>query len=113
MMSSSSAMPLAPAHPEAAQHEPATVDEGHPQLEPLAGKKITDQRQRSDGEADHDKGMAEPQPGNDVDQHEIDRPERALLARREMAQPAAKYPECNEQQERRKPPDIEGAYTLA
>src|SRR5207253_5707728 len=113
MMSSSPAIASAPAHPQPAQNEPAAVDEGHPQLEPVAREEVADQGQRGDGEADHDKSVAEPQAGNDVDQHEIDRPERAQLPRRKMAKPAAKHAECDEQQERCEHPEVEGAYPLA
>src|SRR4051812_23340149 len=99
MIASSSAIGSAPAHPEPAEHKAAAIDESHPQLEPLAGQEVAGQGEGGDCDADYDKGIAEPQAGNDVDQHEIDRPERPLLARREMAKPAAKYSECNEQQE--------------
>src|SRR4051794_11579226 len=72
MISSSSAM-SAPPHPEAAEHQPAAVDKGHPQLEPVADQEIADQRQRADAKTDHDKGVSEPEPGDDIEQHEIDR----------------------------------------
>src|SRR6266481_3099730 len=87
MMSSSSAIELAPAHPEAAEKEPAAIDGGHPQQKRSAGdKEIADQRQHGDAKADRDKGTAEPQAGDAVDQHEINRPEGAHLARPEMAE---------------------------
>src|ERR1044072_6593255 len=113
MSASSPAIASAPAHPQPAQNEPAAVDDGHPQLEPVAREEVADQGQRGDTEADRDKGIAEPQAGNDVDQHEIDLPERAQLPRREMAKPAAKHAERDEQQECRKVSDIEGAHALA
>src|SRR3954447_24646326 len=106
-MSSSSAMALTPAHPETAQHQPAAVDKRHPQIEPVACEEIADQRQRGDAEADRDKGVARPQPGDGIDEHEIDRPERPQLTRREMAEPAAKYPKSHEQGERREHAQIE------
>src|SRR3954447_19663122 len=109
MMSSSSAIALAPAHPEAAQDQSAAVDKGHPQIEPVAGEEIADQRQHGDAEADRDKGISGPQSGDGIDQHEINRPERPELARRQMAEPTAKYSECDEQRERRKHPQVEGA----
>src|SRR6266700_4346939 len=109
MTSSSSAIALAPTHPEAAQHKPAAVDERHPQVERVADEKIADQRQRADAKADRDEGVADPQSGDGVDQHEIDRPERSQLARREMAEPAAEYSECDEQQECEQHAGIKGA----
>src|SRR4051795_11761701 len=112
MISSSSAIALAPAHPETAEHQPAAVDHCHPQIEPVAGEEIADQRERGDAEADRDKGVAHPQAGDGIDEHEIDRPERPQLARREMSQPAAKYSESNEQRERREHAQIEGANSL-
>src|SRR5258705_13060665 len=88
MMSSSSAMALAPAHPQAAEHQPAAIDERHPEVEPVADPEIAHQRERADGKADRDKGMSNPEPSDDVEQHEIDRPERAHLTRRELAEHA-------------------------
>src|SRR5215204_7197191 len=109
MMSSSPVM-SAPAHPQAAEHQPTAVDKGHPEFEPVAGPKIAGQRQRADRETDHDKGMSEPEPGNDVEQHEIDRPERAHLARREVAEYAgAEETKGEEQHEDDQHPEIEGA----
>src|SRR5258705_9542628 len=108
MMSSSPVM-SAPAHPQAAKHQPTAVDKGHPEVEPVAGPEIARQRQRADGEADHDKGVAEPESGDDVEQHEIDRPERAHLARREVAEHArAEEAKGEEQHERDQHPEIEG-----
>src|ERR1700719_5080451 len=107
MMSSSAAIALASAHPEAAEHEPAAVGHRHPRLEPRAEEKITDQGERGDAHADRYKGVAGPQPRDDVNQHEIDRPERPQLARREIAEAAAKYSECQKQQECHQHPDIE------
>src|SRR6266850_1301818 len=109
MMSSRSAIALAPAHPEAAQHEPAAVDECHPQIERIADEEIADQRQRGDGQADHNESVADPQSGDGVDQHEIDRPERSELTRREMSEPAREYSECDEQQQCQQHSDIESA----
>src|SRR6267154_2166602 len=63
MMSSSSAIALAPAHPQAAEHQPATIDKGHPQVEPVADPKIAHQRERAGGKTDGDKGMPDPEPG--------------------------------------------------
>src|SRR6476619_1285598 len=100
MMSSSPAM-SAPAHPQATKHQPAAVDKGHPKIEPAAGPEIARQRQRADGETDHDKGMSEPEPGNAVEQHEIDRPERAHLARREVAEHAGAEETKGEEQHER------------
>src|SRR5436190_18985191 len=88
MMSSSSAIALVPAHPQAAEHQPAAIDERHPRVEPVAEPEIADQRQRADGKAEGDKGVPEPEPGDDVKQHEIDRPERAHLARGKVAEHA-------------------------
>src|SRR5258706_14528414 len=109
MMSSSSVIGLVPAHPQAAKNKAAAVDECHPQVEPIADEKITDQRQRDDAKADRHESMPDPQSRDGVDQHEIDRPERSELARREMAKPATEYSERDEQQECRQHPDIEGA----
>src|SRR6185295_7542893 len=109
MMSSSPAM-SAPTHPKAAKHQPAAVDKGHPELEPVAGPEIAGQRQRADGETDRNKGVAEPEPGDDVEQHEINRPERAHLARREVAEHArAEETKGEEQHECDQHPEIEGA----
>src|SRR5947209_10210393 len=114
MMSSSSVMASIPAHPGPAENEPAAIDHGHPQIEPAAGEEITGRGQRGDAEADRHKGMSEPQAGDAVGQHEIDRPERAELARREMTEDdRAKYSECNEQREGREYPDVEGANPFA
>src|ERR1700754_176129 len=114
MMSSSSVIALAPAHPEAAQNKSTAVDKSHPQVERVADEEIADQRQRGDPETDRDEGISNPQSGDGIDQHEIDRPERRQLPRREMTEHiCAKYSECNEQHERRKHPEVEGAYSLA
>src|SRR5579862_9298585 len=60
MMSSSSAISN-PAHPEAAQDQPAAVDGGHPQQKRAAGdEEIANQRQDGDTEPDGNKGAAEP-----------------------------------------------------
>src|SRR5216684_5217484 len=110
MMSSSSAIALAPAHPETAEDEPAAVDECHPQVERVTDVEIADQGQRDDTKADHNEGIANPQPCDGVDQHEIDRPVRCHLPRREMAEPAAReYSERDEQQQCHQHPDIESA----
>src|SRR5437879_3458005 len=109
MMSSSPAI-SAPTHPPAAEHQPAAIDKGHPQVEPVADQEVSDQRQRADAETDHDKGMSEPESGDDVEQHEIDRPERAHLARREVAKHArAEETKGEEQHERDQHPEIKGA----
>src|SRR3954467_5344327 len=109
MMSSSPTM-SAPAHPEAAKHQPAPVDKGHPELEPVAGPEIAGQCQRADGETDRNKGLAEPESGEDIEQHEINRPERAYLARREVAEHArTEEAEGEEQHECDQHPEIEGA----
>src|SRR5262245_54263085 len=101
MMSSISAMALAPAHPQAAKHQAAAVDKGHPQVEPFTDEKIADQRECANTKADHDKGVSDPESGDDVEQHEIDRPERAHLAQREVAEHVgAEKTEGEEQQER-------------
>src|SRR5437016_2791761 len=110
MMSSISAMALVPAHPQAAEHQAAAIDKSHPQVEPVTGEEIADQRERADGKTDHDKGVSDPEPGDDVEQHEIDRPERAHLARREVAEHAcAEESKGEEQQERDQHPEIESA----
>src|SRR5690349_15024951 len=110
MISSISAMALAPAHPPAAEHQPAAIDKGHPQVEPVADQEVSRQRQCADAKADHDKGVSEPESGDDVEQHEIDRPERAHLARREVAEHAgAEKTKGEEQHERDQGPEIEGA----
>src|SRR6476469_8468199 len=109
-MISSSPVMSAPAHPQAAKHQPATVDKGHPEIEPAAGPEIARQRQRADGETDRNKGVAEPEPGDDVEQHEINRPERAHLARREVAEHArAEETKGEEMHKRDQHPEIEGA----
>src|SRR5712664_387908 len=82
MMSSSSAMALAPAHPQPAEDEPAAVDECHPQVKRGADEEIADQRQHGDSATNRDKGVADPEACNRIEQHEINRPERSLLARR-------------------------------
>src|SRR5579871_103933 len=87
MMSSSSATALVPPHPETAEHQPAAVDDRHPQQEGAAEHiEIADQGQHGDGKPDSDKGAAEPQARKHVEQHEIDRPEGAELARPEMTE---------------------------
>src|SRR5437773_12303805 len=109
MMSSSPAI-SAPAHPPAAEHQPAAIDKGHPQVEPVADQEVSDQRQCADAKTDHDKGVAEPESGDDVEQHEINRPERAPLARREVAKHArAEEAKGEEQHERDQHPEIERA----
>src|SRR5438445_2651836 len=106
MMSSSSAIALAPAHPEPAEDEPAAIDERHPQVERAAEEEITDQRQHGDTEANGHECVAYPQSGDGIDHHEIDRPEGSHLARREMAEPDAdEYSEDDEQQECDQHPD--------
>src|SRR5437879_6795613 len=60
MMSSNSAIALAPAHPEPAKDEPTAIDYCHPRLEPVADEEIPDQRQRGDADTDHDKGITDP-----------------------------------------------------
>src|SRR3954468_5419263 len=84
MISSISAM-SAPPHPEAAEQQPAAIDQRHPQFEPRAGKEISDQRQCCDCRPDHDKSAAQPQADDNVGQHEIGRPKSAELARGEVA----------------------------
>src|SRR4029453_13567597 len=110
MISSISAMALAPAHPPASEHQPAAIDKGHPQVEPVADQEVSDQCQCADAKADHDKGLSKPESGDDVEQHEINRPERAHLARREVAEHArAEETKGEEQNERDPHPEIEGA----
>src|SRR6266496_4787946 len=110
MMSSISAIALAPAHPQAAEHQPAAVDKGHPEIEPVADQEVADQRECADAKTDHDKDLSDPEPGDDVEQHEIDRPERAHLARRKLAEhTGAEETKGEEQQERDQHPEIEGA----
>src|SRR6187549_3834946 len=109
MMSSSSAM-SAPPHPEAAEQQAAAIDERHPQVERAANEEIADQRQRNDGKADRHERLSDPQSGDGVDQHEVNRPERSHLARREMTEPdAGENSKRDEQQECRKHPEVEGA----
>src|ERR1700686_4248967 len=108
MMSSSSAIALAPAHPEAADDQPTPVDHGHPQIEPTADKEIAYQRQRRDAEPDRDKGAPDPQSDDGVDHHEIGRPEHTKLARRKMPEPdRPENPKGKEQQECRDHTEIE------
>src|SRR5437879_13781899 len=109
MMSSSPAI-SAPTHPPAAEHQPAAIDKGHPQVEPVADQEVSDQRQCADAKTDHDKGMSEPESGDDVEQHEINWPERAHLARREVAEHARAEETKGEAQHERDPhPEIERA----
>src|SRR5882724_70434 len=108
MISSSSAIALAPAHPQTAEDQPAAIDESHPQIESVTDEEISDQRQRRDPKADRNEGRSDPQSGDAVGQHEIDRPERPQLPRREMAEPADEQAECDEQDERREHPDAKG-----
>src|SRR5829696_6704819 len=108
MMSSSPVISV-PAHPQAAKHQPAAVDDRHPRLEPVADEKVTDQSECSDSDTDDDIGTAKPQSEHGVEQHEVDRPERPDLARGEMAEPAAEHAECQDQQVGREHPHIEGA----
>src|SRR5450432_2874301 len=109
MMSSSSAIALIPAHPEPAEDQPAAIDEGNPQRERPADEEIADQRKRRDAEADRDEGIAEPQARDRIEQHEIDRPERSLLARGEMAEHiGAEISEREEQYEHHERPEVEG-----
>src|SRR6266850_5967286 len=110
MMSSSSAM-SAPAHPEPAEDQPAAIDECHPQVEGVADEEITDQRQRRDAKTDRDERLPDPQSSDGVDQHKIDRPERSHLPRCEMPEPVGEEAEGDEQEERRKHPDIESSDT--
>src|SRR5216684_6171948 len=111
MMSSSSAIALAPAHPEPAEDEPAAIDESHPQGKRLADVEVADQRQHGDTGANRDKGVADPEARNRIEQHEINRPERSLLARRKMAEHVrAEVSEGKEQQERHQHPGIEGTH---
>src|SRR4051812_36414806 len=112
MMSSSSAIALAPAHPEATQDQPAPADEGHPQQENVAlDKEIADQRERRNASSDRDEGATEPQTREDIKQHGIDRPKRSHLTRREMAEyAAAEYPEGEKNQQCRQYPQIERAH---
>src|SRR5882757_8838161 len=105
MISSSSAIALAPAHPEAAQNEAAAVDECHPEFEGVAQEKIADQGQQRDTETDRDERLPHPQSDDGVDHHEIDRPERSHLARREMSEPIREYTEQDEQQGGREHPE--------
>src|SRR5882724_6887763 len=108
MMSSSPAM-SAPAHPQAAEDEPAAVNDGHPRLEPVADEEVTDQGKRGDADADDDIGTAKPQADDGVEQHEVHRPERPDLARGETAEPAAEYAECQDQQIGSEDAHVEGA----
>src|SRR5882724_6815702 len=109
MISSSSAM-SAPAHPEPDKDEPATVDDGHPQIEPGAYEEITDQRQRRNGEAEADERGADPEAGDGVDHHGVERPERRELAWREVTErDAEEQPERAIQQECQQHPAVEGA----
>src|SRR6185369_15267211 len=90
MMSSSSAT-SDPAHPEPAQDQAATIDSSHPQQECTAGnEEIADQCQQGDAKPDDHEDAAEPQTGDTIEQHEIDRPEGAHLARPEMAEHGAR-----------------------
>src|ERR1700712_2525674 len=109
MMSSSSAM-SAPAHPEPDEDEPAAVDDGDPQIEPGAYKEIADQRQRRQSEAEgHERG-AEPEAGDGVAHHGIERPERGELARVEVTQhDAEEKPEREIEQERQQHPSTKRA----
>src|SRR3954453_17474554 len=116
MISSSSAIALAPAHPETTEHQPAAVDHCHPQIEPVAGEEIADQRQRGDADADRDKGVTEPESDDGVDHHEIDRPERVHLPWPQVPHPDRKdAAEDDEQNGRYKETAIEGVHagTLA
>src|SRR5437016_2391679 len=109
-MMSSSPVISAPAHPQTPEDQPSAVDKGHPEIEPVAGPEIARERQRADGETDRNKGVAEPESGDDVEQHEINWPERAHLARREVAEHArAEETKGEEQHERAEHPEIERA----
>src|ERR1700722_5165039 len=112
MMSSSSAIGLDPAHPEAAEDQPAAIDGGHPQKKGGAfDEEITDQRQHDDAKTDDDEGAAEPEPGDTVEKHEVDRPERPHLTRSVMAEhAAAQDTESEEQHECGKHPEIESPH---
>src|SRR6476646_2179473 len=110
MTSSSSAMASGPPHPEAAEDQSAAIDEGHPEIEAAAGVEIADRCQRRHGKADHDEGIAEPEPGDAVEQHEIDRPERAQLPRAEMAENAAEDAEDDDHRHGVQEFQIEGAH---
>src|SRR6202790_4233513 len=111
MMSSSSAIALAPAHPEAADDQPAAIDHRHPQIDPTPEKEIAYQRQRRDAEPDRDKGETDPQSDDGVDHHEIGRPEHTKLARRKMPElDRQENPKGKEQQECRDHPEIEAVH---
>src|SRR4030088_1381606 len=109
MISSRSAIGQLRRIPRPPKKSPAAIDERHPQVERVADEEIADQRQRDDANADRHEGVPDPQPGDDVDQHEIDRPEGSELARREVSKPANEYSERNEQQQRHERPDIEAS----
>src|ERR1700733_14915526 len=112
MMSSSSAIGSDPAHPEAREDQSAAIDGGHPQKKCGAfDEEITDQRQHDDTKTNDDEGAAEPEPGDTVKQHEVDRPERAHLTRSVMTEhAAAQDTESEEQHECRKHPEIESPH---
>src|ERR1700739_1945081 len=109
MTSSSSAIASIPAHPETAHDQSAAIGDRHPQHEGIAdNEEIADQRQHGNAKADGDEGAAEPQAGENIEQHGIDRPERRHLAPSEMAEhDAAKQPEREVQHEGGRDPQIE------
>src|ERR1700728_3587777 len=101
-----------PAHPEAGENQSASIDGRHPQQKRgTLDEEIADQRQHDDGKTDGNESTAEPKPGDAVEQHEIDRPERAELAWPEMAQHhAAQDAETIEQQEHGEQSKIESLH---
>src|ERR1700731_251876 len=102
---------LAPTHPQPAEDQPAAVDHRHPQRERLADVVITDQRQHGDTGTNRDEGVTDPEACDRIEQHEINRPERSLLARRKMAEHVrAEISESKEQQERHQHPDVKGTH---
>src|SRR5258707_15875353 len=105
----SSAIALVLARPEPAEDQPAAIDEGHPERERLAEVEIADQRQHRDADADRDEGIAAPQARDGIELHEIYRPERSLMPRRESAEHVgAEVSEREEEHEQHQRPDIEG-----
>src|SRR5262249_8350603 len=106
MTSSSSAISLAPPHPEPAEDQPAAIRRSHPQQEGNAGdEEVADQRQGDDAKADGEESTPEPQAGETVEQHVIDRPERSRLPPAEMAEHVGKHAKGVEQQKRGKHPE--------
>src|ERR1700722_710203 len=84
----------------------------HPQKKCGAfDEEIADQRQHDDTKTNDDEGAAEPEPGDAVKQHEVDRPERAHLTRSVMPEhAAAQDTESEEQYECGKHPEIESPH---